>query len=105
MKYWERLVIIAVLAAVMMLAVIIAFGARSQTTTICMGTEEREAIRKLALDAIDQAFQDQVKHLFDVWMKDQSEQPKRASAGMQTAISAHVRARADTMKWNVPTCH
>ena len=39
-----------------------------------------------------------------IWVKDSSEQPKRAMAGMAHGINAYQRARADALQWNPPEC-
>jgi hypothetical protein len=71
---------------------------------VCLGPEEREYIRVLTLKAIDQAYENQIERLFEVWMKDSHEQPKRAINGTQIAISAHTRARNNANNWNPPSC-
>lgn len=70
----------------------------------CLGAEEREYLRDLTLKGIDEAYQDHIIHLFEIWMKDHHEQPKRAINGTQIAISAHVRARNNALNWSPPEC-
>jgi broad specificity phosphatase PhoE len=50
--------------------------------------------RLLEIDraAVDQAYHDQILHLFQTWMKDESEQPLRAAKGARQARSAYERA-------------
>jgi len=74
------------------------------TTIVCVPVAERERIREVVLDGIDQALKNHVLKLFDIWMKDESNQPKRAIEGMAIGISAHVRARANAQNWNPPPC-
>jgi len=70
-----------------------------------MDAEMRDKIRELTAAAIDQAFQDHVGHLFDVWLKDTSDdQPSRAAKGMQNWIGAYLRAQRDLKRWNPPIC-
>jgi hypothetical protein len=78
--------------------------AQSQSHT-CLGPEEREHLRALTLKAIDQAYENQIGRLFEVWMKDSHEQPKRAINGTQIAISAHMRARNNAYNWDPPSCN
>jgi uncharacterized protein YneF (UPF0154 family) len=49
--------------------------------------------RLLELDreAADQAYRDQIMHLFQTWMKDEREQPVRALVGARQARSAYER--------------
>lgn len=49
-------------------------------------------VRKVIQTALDEAFQDQVKHLFSTWMKDSTGQPQRAAAGVRRAVSAYRHA-------------
>ena len=70
----------------------------------CVSIEERERIRTVVIDGIDQALKTHVIKLFDVWMKDTSNQPQRAIEGMEAGISAHVRARTNALNWNPPAC-
>jgi len=72
--------------------------------TICVPTAERERIREVVLAGIDRALRDHVVKLFDIWMKDEHMQPKRAIDGMEVGISAHVRARSNALSWNPPHC-
>jgi hypothetical protein len=78
-------------------------SAQAQPQT-CFGPEEREYLRALTIKAIDQAYEDQIIRLFEVWMKDSHEQPRRAINGTQIAISAHARARNNAYNWNPPLC-
>jgi hypothetical protein len=42
--------------------------------------------------------------LFDIWMKDDHLQPKRAIEGMEIGISAYMRARSNAVSWKPPPC-
>ena len=77
----------------------------SQVGEACVDPADRERTRLLALDAIDDAFKLQVGSLFKIWVQDPADQPKRARSGMQTAISARVRAREFALGWNPQPCH
>jgi hypothetical protein len=85
---------------------LVTVAVRSETTNQepCMDAESRERVRGLVLDAIDEGLKNQVVKVFDVWMKDSSDQPKRAIVGMHSGISAYVRSRADALKWAPPLC-
>jgi hypothetical protein len=66
--------------------------------------EEREHIRAIALSAIDDGLKQHVVHLFDVWVKDSNDQPKRAIAGMSAGLRAYHNSRQNALKWNPPQC-
>ena len=80
------------------------WSAMSQVNVCVVDETEREIIREIVLKGIQGALEDQVKHLFEIWMKDHSEQPKRAIVGTNNAVHAFVRARANTLKWDPPMC-
>jgi hypothetical protein len=58
----------------------------------------------LTTAAIDDAYKDHVSHLFTVWLKDYSPEPKRAMAGMANGISAYQRAQLNALNWKPPIC-
>jgi hypothetical protein len=53
-----------------------------------------EDIKKLMRDALDQALKNQIMHLFEIWMKDDRDQPQRAANGVRQAIQAYQQAIA-----------
>ena len=85
---------------------IIIVEARSQPTVmeICVDDEVRERVRNSMLDGLDAALKEHTKHMFDVWLKDDTEQPRRAINGMQAGIRTYVRSRAAALRWNPPAC-
>ena len=94
-------------AAVMMLAVgsmIYSQSDAQPVKPVCVTDEDRVNIRKLVLSAVDDALHDHMKALFIGWIKDPRDQPARASAGIQAAIVAYQRARADALKWSPAAC-
>jgi len=70
----------------------------------CMDPTERENIRGLTLQAINDGFSNQIKLLFEVWMKDPNDQPRRAMVGTNNAVNAHIRARKQALAWDPPSC-
>ena len=70
----------------------------------CVTDEDRVHIRAQVLAAVDEAFRDNMKHLFTGWLKDPRDQPNRASAGLQNSIVVYQRARADALKWSPAGC-
>jgi hypothetical protein len=101
-----RNAIVAALLIVLLIIVVsssILIDAQPQVP-ICVTDEDRVNIRRLMLTAIDDALHDHTKALFTGWLKDPTGQPKRASTGMQAAIVAYQRSRADALKWNPVSC-
>jgi hypothetical protein len=95
------------LAVVMLLAVGGAIYSQSDAEPakpVCVSDEDRVLIRRQVLSAVDDALHDHMKALFLGWIKDPRDQPNRASAGLQAAIVAYQRARADALKWSPPNC-
>ena len=72
---------------------------------VCVTEEERIIIRAATLAAIEDGLKDQLKFLFNGWIKDSANQPARASAGLQKAIVAYQHARADALKWTPEICN
>jgi hypothetical protein len=103
-KRWIALLVgvVTVVATLIMIWLLDVAGAKVQID--CVDPTEREHIRSLALHGIDDGFHDQIKHLFEVWMKDLSDQPRRAMVGTNNAVNAHVRARANALAWKPPAC-
>jgi hypothetical protein len=79
-------------------------SAAPPSVPVCVTDEDRVHIRAQVLAAVDDAFKDNVKHLFNVWLKDPQIQPDRASAGLQSSIVAYQRARADALRWTPASC-
>jgi hypothetical protein len=95
------------LAVVMMLTlggVIYSQSDAQPAKPVCVTDEDRVQIRRQVLSAVDDALHDHMKVLFTGWIKDPHDQPARASAGIQAAIVAYQRARADALKWSPPSC-
>jgi hypothetical protein len=90
-----------VLAGVILFA---AFPSKGAAREPCMDPAMREEVRQIVLSGIDRALNRHVGQMFEIWMKDPSEQPKRAIIGMHTAIDAYVRSRASALRWSPPAC-
>lgn len=82
----------------------LAAGARSEVREPCMDEKMREKVRAIMLDGIDLALKDHTKHIYEVWMKDAADQPRRAATGMNMGVSAYVRARTTALAWSPPPC-
>ena len=105
----SRLTLIAVVSLSFVLYALydmapISTEAGAQIKVDCADDETREKIRALILTGIDQALINQVAKLFEVWMREAGEPPKRALTGADLATNAYLRARANSLKWNPPLC-
>jgi hypothetical protein len=78
--------------------------AEAKVQVDCMDPTERERIRDLVLKGIDDGLRGQIQLLFEVWVKDLSDQPRRAMVGTNNAVNAHVRARKQAIEWDPPSC-
>ena len=98
-------VIVAAALAVVGCSIVYERSTEAQPATpACVSDEDRVHIRAQVLGAVDDAFRDNIKHLFIGWIKDARDQPKRAAAGLQSSIVAYQRARADALKWTPVSC-
>ena len=52
-------------------------------------SRDDEHIRQQLLDAADEALRDRIINLFEVWMKDPTDQPRRAITGAHNAVNAY----------------
>jgi hypothetical protein len=79
-------------------------SAETKPEACVINEEAKEKIQAMMLDALDDAFRDQIKLLFGVWMKDSQRQPERARVGTMQAISAHQTASVGVLQWVPPVC-
>jgi hypothetical protein len=104
-KDWWIAVVAVIVAALLALLAQILFADKAQPSEAqCMDAETREVVRNLALDGLAAGFKQNVTHLYDIWVKNPDDQPKRAIVGLHNAIDAYVRARRDAQKYNPPVC-
>ena len=97
--------IVAVAIAVVVGAIVYERSTVAQPAVpACVTDEDRVHIRAQVLAAVDEAFRDNMKHLFIGWLKDPRDQPNRASAGLQNSIVVYQHARADALKWSPTSC-
>jgi len=69
-----------------------------------MDDESRERVRALMFLALDDALKDKIHSLMEVWLRDPTGQPQRASRGVDAALRAYVYAREHTVRFNPPNC-
>lgn len=104
---WVGLVviIITVLLTLMVLAVLEQRDAEGKVPYDCVDPTERERVRQLVFDGIDDGLKNAMKHLFDIWQRDPNNaQPQRAQVGTTNAVNAHNRARRLAFSWDPPSC-
>ena len=70
----------------------------------CMTADVREKARGIMMQGVEDALKQHTMQTFDMWLKDPSEQPLRASRGMFNGLSAYARARASVLNWSPPLC-
>ena len=71
---------------------------------VCGDKQMQEHIRSITKEAIEVALQQHITHLYEVWMRDEKDQPRRAQAGLAQGINAYVRARKDADAWQLKQC-
>ena len=100
-----KIVVLATVMALLVGAMIYSQIDAQPVKPVCVTEEERIIIRAATLAAIEDGLKDQLKFLFNGWIKDSTNQPARASAGLQKAIVAYQHARADALKWSPEICN
>ena len=102
---WALLTLVIAVGLAILLVNIVKDDVASPQTQVCASPEDRDRIRKLELDAFDNAFHDHITKLFSIWVHDPNQQqPKRASIGNDIAIKAYMHARQLVLDWNPPPC-
>lgn len=66
--------------------------------------EDRERLTRLSVEALDDAYKDQIAHLYTIWMRDPRDQPRRAQAGVSQATTAWLDARKAAGDFRPPLC-
>lgn len=100
------LFVLLVISGLAVAAVILlpAWPSKGAEPAPCIDAEMREQVRVLMLAGIDQAMREHAVKMFNVWQKDPTNQPKRAIAGMKSAIIAYAGSRAAAQRWSPPAC-
>ena len=79
-------------------------AAPQQSDIVCLPPELVDRLKTLGLQALDEAFVEQLKHLYAVWMKDDHDQPRRARVGSKNAIIAYTHGRELMRQFSPPDC-
>jgi hypothetical protein len=104
-RIWLAIVLVAVVMFVLMIVNrLVGEDEAAAQAKYCVDIRQQEEIRALTFQGINQGLVEKVSHLFDIWVSDPHEQPKRATVGMDSALSAYIRARANAEKWSPPSC-
>lgn len=106
MNLWRALAVatcIAVIVAVLWIALAVQVAAPQPIA--CMPDDEmRDKVRAIMLQALDEGFKAHIEKTFEVWMRDDRDQPRRATTGVRNGIRAYVGARGFVLKWDPPKC-
>jgi hypothetical protein len=86
------------------IAALLIAHAHAQPVDECLDAKTREHVRTIMLSALDRGLRDHTKHLFETWMKDPTDQPARAIAGIKPAINSYIGARNAALNWSPPLC-
>ena len=101
-------VIVLTLVLLLSLSVVLAaprFQLASEDTAPCMpDVETRERVREILLKATEEAFHEHVKRMYEVWARDDRDQPRRAQQGVRQGLRAYLGGRQGALKWNPPLC-
>jgi hypothetical protein len=100
--------IVIVWAAVLVTVVTVLAVERSSSQVekpLCMpDTQTIEHMRAMFAAGIETSFKQHVANMFEVWVKDPVDQPRRAVAGMRAATSAYLRSQAWIKNWQPELC-
>lgn len=92
------------IAVAMLFAMLGAAAVEVTPQPLCMTADVREKARSLMMVGVEKALEQHTMQTFDMWLKDPSDQPLRASRGMRNGLSAYSRARAAVLNWSPPVC-
>jgi hypothetical protein len=78
--------------------------AASKVAYDCVDPTERERVREITLNGIDDGLRRASALIYDIWRLELTPEPVRAQIGITHAINAHRRARKYALAWAPPTC-
>jgi lauroyl/myristoyl acyltransferase len=70
----------------------------------CATEEEQVKIKALVQEGLENALVDRSYHLFNVWMQDGTDQPRRAQVGLSKAITAYLQSNKGAGLWHTARC-
>jgi len=89
MPLWQRLVLVLL---VVLAGLLLAYAVEGQTVYDVPISKYEEQFLAMDREAVQTAYRNQIVHLFEVWMKDDSGQPARAVKGATQARRAFERS-------------
>jgi hypothetical protein len=99
----RRFIIILILALILVALIILVLVAlESERSATAQGTDAKSPFdeRMVTLDrlALDEAYRNQLTHLFETWLKDSHGQPDRAIKGARQARRAYIAVMQEIIK-------
>ena len=80
-------------------------SAERSTIVPCVDEATRKRIEAIIIEALDEALKDHIVKTFGVWLRDETDQPRRARTGIHQGVGAYVRSREGITKaWDFPPC-
>lgn len=71
---------------------------------LCMDFEDSEHLRAIMSTALDKQVGDQAEKMFENWIRDPTDQPARAAAGMRRTLESYLQARKALREWQPKPC-
>jgi hypothetical protein len=110
-----RSIVVVLLVAVILAAIGVGSAAVSRSRfqlastefepIACVPDEEtKEKIRNILLEATTEALKNHVVRMHEIWMRDDTNQPKRATNGVRQGIRAFISGHTFVKQWNPPLC-
>jgi len=92
LTWWQRGLLLVVIVAIITLAILMFGQAESEPVKDLQASKWDGHLNDLDKQALDEAYKSRIHHLFEVWMKDETGQPERASVGVRQARRAYIHA-------------
>lgn len=70
----------------------------------CIELGMREKIRERMMEGFDEGLKAHTKKMYEIWIQDDTDQPKRAINGMKSGAWAYARGRAAAGRWDPLIC-
>lgn len=70
----------------------------------CLELQQSDKLKALGFEALDNAFRTHLEHLFEIAMKDATDQPRRMRVGTQNAIHGWVTSYNFIVQYHRPEC-
>jgi hypothetical protein len=100
----NALIVSAAIGVLLVCSIHMLTAATAPEPETCMDDATRDKARALMSEGLDLALKSRTDQLFEIWMKDATDQPKRAITGMNNGVRAYAAARAAVLRWDPPSC-